>query len=91
MVATYVGVALYAVLYLGYTLWERFFIPASRRPQHYFIPLAEVDLDSDAVWRKGEGDAVREREREKEKERDALEGERYGAWRWLRRAGRHVY
>ena len=68
MVATYIGVALYIVLYAGYTVYERYFL---RRETH-FVPLTEVDLITDAVWGPGEGDAVRARDLE---EKTAVGGE----------------
>jgi len=51
--ATYIGVTLYLVLYVGYTLYERFGLGICR----HFVPLLEVDLETDAVWKPGE-DAV---------------------------------
>lgn len=57
--ATYIGVGLYVILYGGYTLYEKFVL---KKSQH-FVPLAEVDLVTDAVWQPGEGDAVRESDR----------------------------
>lgn len=89
VVATYIGVALYAILYAGYTLWERFFV--SPRPAHHFVPLHQVDLDTDAVWQKGEGDIVRERDREAKEAKRRVEDGQYGVGVWLRRVGRHVY
>lgn len=95
VVATYIGVALYAILYAGYTLYERFVIPVSRRPPYHFVPLLQADLDTDAVWRKDEGVLIREKEREEkklsEKQQEATDGVRYGVWRWVKRMGRHVY
>ena len=56
VVATYIGVVLYIVLYVGYVVYERFTLG---RRQH-FIPLLKVDLETDAVWKAG--DAARFRE-----------------------------
>ncbi|KAH9947189.1 amino acid permease-domain-containing protein [Amylocystis lapponica] len=67
VVATYVGVALYVLLYGGYTLYERVCLGKTT----HFVPLADVDLDTDAVWRRGEGAHVRERERAEKEARDA--------------------
>ncbi|THH29789.1 hypothetical protein EUX98_g4389 [Antrodiella citrinella] len=89
VVATYIGVALYAVLYVGYTLWERFLV--SPRPACHFVPLHQVDLDTDAVWRKGEGELVRERDREEKEAKRREDAGKYGVGVWLRRVGRHVY
>ena len=47
---------LYIVLYGGYVVYERFGLG---RRQH-FVPLLEVDLETDATWKAG--DAVRFRE-----------------------------
>ncbi|KJA17730.1 hypothetical protein HYPSUDRAFT_146045 [Hypholoma sublateritium FD-334 SS-4] len=58
VVATYIGVALYIVLYSGYTLYERFVLGRTT----HFVPLKEVDLVTDAVWGPGEGAAVRARD-----------------------------
>ncbi|KAJ3505855.1 hypothetical protein NLJ89_g7194 [Agrocybe chaxingu] len=69
VVATYIGVALYTILYTGYTLYERFFLG---RTQH-FVPLAEVDLVTDAVWGPGEGPGIRARERGVDGEKLVLE------------------
>ncbi|TCD68645.1 hypothetical protein EIP91_010300 [Steccherinum ochraceum] len=84
VVATYIGVALYVVLYIGYTVWERFL--QSPRPPHHFVPLMQVDLDTDAVWRKGEGELVREKEREEKERKIQEEGGRYGLRSWLQPA-----
>ncbi|KAI9569258.1 amino acid permease/ SLC12A domain-containing protein, partial [Boletus coccyginus] len=56
VVATYIGVVLYIVLYVGYVAYERFKLG---KRQH-LIPLLEVDLETDAVWKTG--DAARFRE-----------------------------
>ncbi|OAX38858.1 hypothetical protein K503DRAFT_815677 [Rhizopogon vinicolor AM-OR11-026] len=54
--AAYIGVALYIVLYIGYTLYERFGLGI----RQYFVPLLEVDLQTDAVWKPGEGATFRD-------------------------------
>ncbi|CAA7259463.1 unnamed protein product [Cyclocybe aegerita] len=69
VVATYIGVALYTILYTGYTLYERFFLGKTK----HFVPLAEVDLVTDAVWGPGEGPAIRARERGVGEEKLGLE------------------
>lgn len=56
VVATYIGVALYIVLYVGYVAYERFGLG---KRQH-LVPLLSVDLETDAAWKAG--DAVRLRE-----------------------------
>jgi len=59
VIATYIGVALCIMLYFGFTLWERFH--QTKRP--HFVPLLDVDLETDAVWKFGQGAAIRERDR----------------------------
>ena len=64
MVATYIGVALYIILFFGYMIYERFYEGKKR----HFIPSSEVDLVSDAVWEPGQGDQIRAQDqRESEK------------------------
>ena len=55
MVATYIGVALYIILFFGYMIYERF---CEGKTTH-FVPSSEVDLVSDAVWGPGQGDLIR--------------------------------
>ncbi len=81
IVASYIGVALYIVLYAGYTLYDRFVV---RSPLH-FVPLMEVDLDTDAVWRPGEGQLIRAREREEIRRKEEMEGSAHGLRHWVRR------
>ncbi|KAG5637808.1 hypothetical protein H0H81_003140 [Sphagnurus paluster] len=63
VVATYIGVALYIILYSGYTIYERM----QGKTQH-FVPVSEIDFVTDAVWKPGEGVAIREQDK---KERQA--------------------
>lgn len=51
----------------------------------------QVDLDTDAVWQKGEGELVREKEREGKERKSQEEGGRHGLRSWLRRTRKHVY
>ncbi|TFK61038.1 hypothetical protein BDN72DRAFT_778696 [Pluteus cervinus] len=60
VVATYIGVALYVILYTGYSIYERFFL-GNRR---HLVPLSEADFVSDAVWLPGEGALAREQEKQ---------------------------
>jgi len=62
-VATYIGVAVYVVLYAGYSLHEKLY---EKRTNH-FAPIFEIDFESDAVWKPGEGDAIRQQEKDQEK------------------------
>lgn len=81
IVASYIGVALYIVLYAGYALYDRFVV---RSPRH-FVPLMQVDLDTDAVWRPGEGQLIREKEREEIRRQEETEGSAHGLRHWVRR------
>ena len=58
MVATYIGVALYIILFFGYMIYERF---CEGKTTH-FVSKSEVDFVSDAVWGPGQGDQVRARD-----------------------------
>ena len=58
VVATYIGVGLYALCYAGYTLYERFWL----KQRTHMVPLLSVDLDTDAVWGRGEGVKIREQQ-----------------------------
>lgn len=85
VVATYIGVALYIVLYSGYTLYERF----QMKVQAHFVPLLEVDFETDAVWKPGEGNIIRARERATAV---AEAGRLNGRWKMgLAFITRHVY
>ena len=74
------------MLYIGYAVYERLVV---RRPYH-FVPLAIVDLDTDAVWRPGEGQLIREREREAMRRREEAEGTAHGLRHWVRRIRAHM-
>lgn len=60
IIATYIGVALYLILYLGYSVFERFY----ERKWKHFVPVSEIDFVTDRVWNPGEGAAVRERDQQ---------------------------
>ncbi|EGO02342.1 hypothetical protein SERLA73DRAFT_49618 [Serpula lacrymans var. lacrymans S7.3] len=89
VVATYVGVCLYIILYLGYTIYERFVL---KKTQH-FVPLLEVDFETDAVWKPGQGDVVRERDRqEKQIAVDTSREKGRSRWKvWMSNITRHIY
>ncbi|KAF9461615.1 amino acid permease/ SLC12A domain-containing protein [Collybia nuda] len=76
VVATYIGVALYVILYSGYSLYERFYLGRL----NHFVPVSEVDLVKDAVWGPGEGDIIREQDRQ-EQERKF---HNTALWRWFK-------
>ncbi|KAH7910314.1 amino acid permease-domain-containing protein [Hygrophoropsis aurantiaca] len=90
VVATYIGICLYIVLYVGYTVYERFGL---KKTQH-FVPLLEVDFDTDAVWKPGEGNTIRSQDQLERKARriQQLEDGKSNPWRiWLTRAAKHIY
>ena len=74
MVATYIGVALYVILFCGYLVYERFYLG---KDQH-FIPKCEVDLVTDAVWKPGEGDIVRAQDRKESDVRKSVKSTFFG-------------
>ncbi len=67
VVATYIGLAIYILCYAGYWLYERLWL----KQRQHFVPLKDVDLDTDAVWRPGEGVRIREQEAVARAKRDA--------------------
>lgn len=55
------------MLYIGYTLYERFGLGI----RQHFVPLVEVDLETDAVWKPSEGTTIRDHaQREGKNEKD---------------------
>lgn len=83
--ATYIGVALYIVLYSGYTIYERFGLGI----RQHFVPLLEVDIQTDAVWKPGEGAIIRDDEG---RDGEEAAGTVTPGWRtWLSYAAKHVY
>ncbi|KAI6101730.1 amino acid permease-domain-containing protein [Pisolithus croceorrhizus] len=87
VVATYIGVTLYLLLYVGYVVYERLVLG---KRQH-IVPLPKVDLDTDAVWKRGEGLQVRQRDILEQKALEESESER-PRWKvWLAKVGRHIY
>ncbi|KAI5983118.1 amino acid permease/ SLC12A domain-containing protein [Pisolithus albus] len=87
VVATYIGVTLYLLLYVGYVVYERLVLDE----RQHIVPLLKVDLDTDAVWKRGEGLQVRQRDILERKALEEGESER-SRWKvWLVRVGRHIY
>ncbi|TBU58638.1 amino acid permease-domain-containing protein [Dichomitus squalens] len=87
IVATYIGVAVYVLCYVGWWAYEFFWL---NKRQH-FVPLMDVDLDTDAVWGPGEGLRLRQEEQEALEKRDAqdiADGKRSRVW--ARQAARFV-
>ncbi|KAI0677739.1 amino acid permease-domain-containing protein [Trametes maxima] len=69
VVATYIGVAVYIVCYVGYSLYEWLWL----RERRHMVPLLEVDLDTDAVWQRGDGERLHKEEEEARAQRDTDE------------------
>ncbi|KIK99020.1 hypothetical protein PAXRUDRAFT_133022 [Paxillus rubicundulus Ve08.2h10] len=89
VIATYIGVVLYIVLYAGYTAYEWF---ALGRRQH-FVSLIDVDLDGNAVWKRGDGARIRGQDELEGKEMEEMEG-RKATMSWFRllsKVREHVY
>ncbi|KAI9060005.1 hypothetical protein FKP32DRAFT_1679296 [Trametes sanguinea] len=87
IVATYLGLVVYIVCYIGYWLYERFWLKQTT----HLVPLMDVDLDTDAVWTAGGGVRMREEEqlaREKRDAEDIAQGKRTKVL--MRRIGRYV-
>lgn len=76
VVATYIGVALYIILYTGYSAYERFYIGKKQ----YFVGKRDVDFETSAVWKPGEGTVILERGR-KERE-DRMLSDSHSMKRW---------
>ncbi|KAH9884943.1 amino acid permease/ SLC12A domain-containing protein [Cubamyces lactineus] len=87
IVATYIGLVVYIACYIGYWIYERFWLGQTT----HLVPLLEVDLDTDAVWQPGGGEKLRAQEAEAREKRDAEDlaaGKRTKVM--LRKVGRYV-
>lgn len=84
--ATYIGVALYICAYGGHTVWSKFV----RKETQHFVPLLKVDLDTDAVWKAGEGKVVRDREAVEKRLRDEAEAGQPGFKGWWHKATKRI-
>jgi amino acid permease len=62
VIAAYIGVILYIAFFVGYTVYE--LLTDGKKP--FLVPLDEVDLVTDAVWKPGDGDIGHKRERHEE-------------------------
>ncbi|KDR69445.1 hypothetical protein GALMADRAFT_1352458 [Galerina marginata CBS 339.88] len=71
VVATYIGVAMYITLYGGYTLYEKFVTGK----KYHLVLTAAIDFATDAVWRPGDGDAIRERDRQEHEAKMSFKGQ----------------
>jgi len=100
VVATYIGVALYAVLYGGFSAYEKWYL----KREFLVVPIHEIDLDTDAVWKRGEGELIRQQERDAKEagrgkdyndEKKTFEYDQgvqsHGLRHWVRRMSKHVY
>ncbi|PPR08190.1 hypothetical protein CVT24_001573 [Panaeolus cyanescens] len=79
VVATYIGVALYIVLYTGYSVYQKIVLGE----KNHFIPISDVDFETNAVWSPEGGRAS--------EVKDKVElpvGKKGDLWRWVKR---HVY
>ena len=73
MVATYIGVTVYIILFCGYLVYERF----CEGKKRHFISKSEVDLATDAVWKPGDGDKIRAQDH---KDSDKKKSSMISAW-----------
>ncbi|KAI6159956.1 amino acid permease/ SLC12A domain-containing protein [Pisolithus thermaeus] len=87
VVATYIGVTLYLLFYVEYVVYSRLVLGKRQR----VVPLPKVDLDTDAVWKRGEGLQVRQRDTLEQKALEESESKRLRWKVWLVRVGRHIY
>jgi hypothetical protein len=67
-VAVWIGLAYFLILYVGYSIHQKL---KSKTP--HFVPVAEADLVTGAVWGPGGGNEWREKERS---EKEALKKEK---------------
>ncbi|EIW61174.1 uncharacterized protein TRAVEDRAFT_26868, partial [Trametes versicolor FP-101664 SS1] len=70
VVATYIGLAIYILCYVGYWVYDRFWPAGNRVHRVHLVPLMEMDLDTDAVWGQGGGARMREKEAAERTQRD---------------------
>ncbi|KAF9226990.1 hypothetical protein BS17DRAFT_794360 [Gyrodon lividus] len=89
IVATYIGVAVYIILYVGYAAYERF----SLGIRQHFVPLLKADLQTDAVWKDGDGQRIREQDELEEKALEDKVGGKAMLWwkEWMLKIREHVY
>lgn len=81
VVAVYIGLAFFIVLYVGYSIYHKVKNPA----EPHFIPLMQCDFESGAVWSRGGGVAMKEEEAEEK--RKFLEEKGSKAWVWQKVKG----
>jgi hypothetical protein len=63
ILAAFAITALYIFLFCGFMAYERIFEGKTK----HFIPMAEVDFETDAVWKPGQGDRIRAQDLEESK------------------------
>jgi amino acid permease len=77
VVSVYIGVAFFAVLYIGYSIYGQI------QGQRHFVPPLEADFEKGAVWSRGGGQMMREAEAA-EKEAQIAAGLRVKWFSWQR-------
>jgi hypothetical protein len=76
------------VLYIGYTLYERFGLGI----RQHCVPLLEVDFESDVVWKPGEGAVIQDEDQYDGKNEEDATVPRTPRWRtWLFSVVKRVY
>ncbi|GAA6058926.1 hypothetical protein JCM10212_002878 [Sporobolomyces blumeae] len=76
--SVWIGLAFFVVLYAGYTIYHR----VSRPTTPHFVPLADVDLVTGAVWGPGGGAEWKQDERDEKKRLKEEKGTKgYALWR----------
>ncbi|KAG6824955.1 hypothetical protein H0H92_005323 [Tricholoma furcatifolium] len=84
IVATYIGISTYIILYAGYSFYEWRW-----GSNVHWIPTEDIDFHSDAVWQPGEGDIIREQDKQEAAQLHSLGvSGRKRAMRWFRE---HIY
>ncbi|SCV72000.1 BQ2448_4694 [Microbotryum intermedium] len=77
LVAVYIGLVYFIILFVGYCLWHKFWIK-SELP--LLVPLLECDFDTGAVWGAGEGQSVKAQDDEEKRLLKVEKGHLGYAW-----------
>lgn len=78
---------LYITLYGGYIIYERYGLGKNE----HLVPLLEADLDTDAVWKRGQGVQIRGRDALEQSAQEEAEN-KTPRWRsWLTNVASYVY
>lgn len=75
VVSVYIGLAYFIVLFVGYCIWHKM---TQKGP--LFIPVAECDFETGAVWSRGGGNIMREEERRAKAELKRERGTMGAVW-----------